>query len=112
MRGAGMPEGPSILGPRKGGQDVIIEGGIAKMPDRTCFAGSVATTDRLVRVMVYEAGLPIWEAVKMASLLPAKFIGEDGRKGSIEAGKDADLVLFDEDINVSAVYVGGVKANF
>lgn len=62
--------------------------------------------------MVYEAGLPIWEAVKMASLLPAKFIGEDGRKGSIEAGKDADLVLFDEDINVSAVYVGGVKANF
>ena len=112
MRGAGMPEGPSILGPRKGGQDVIIEGGIAKMPDRTCFAGSVATTDRLVRVMVYEAGLPIWEAVKMASLLPAKFIGEDGRKGSIEAGKDADLVLFDEDINVSAIYVGGVKANF
>lgn len=110
MRGAGMPEGPSILGPIKGGQNVIIEDGIAKMPDRTCFAGSVATTDRLVRVMVYQAGLSLWEAVKMITLLPARFIGMEAEKGSIAVGKDADLVLFDQDINVSAVYVGGTKA--
>ncbi len=111
MRGAGMPEGPSILGPLKGGQEVIIEGGIAKMPDRSCFAGSVATTDRLVRVMVYQAGLSIWEAVKMMTLQPARFIGMESTKGSITIGKDADLVLFDQDINISAVYVGGVKAS-
>lgn len=58
MRGAGMPDGPSILGSLKDGQQVIIEDGIAKMPDRTCFAGSVATDDRLVRVMVQKAGCP------------------------------------------------------
>ncbi len=109
MRAAGLPDGPSILGSRKGGQEVISEGGIALMPDRTCFAGSVATTDRLVRVMVYEAGLPVWEAVKMMSLTPAKLVGYGDTKGSLEAGKDADLVLFDDMITVHSVYVKGNK---
>lgn len=109
MRGAGMPEGPSILGPTQGGQNVIIEDGIAKMPDRSCFAGSVATTDRLVRVMVQQAGLSLWEAIKMITLLPAQFIGIDSTKGSISVGKDADLVLFDSDINISSVYISGTK---
>ena len=112
MRGAGMPEGPSILGPIKGGQDVIIEDGIAKMPTRDSFAGSVATTDRLVRVMVYQAGLPLWEAVKMMSLLPSRFINEEDHTGSIAVGKDADLVLFDQDINIHQVYVSGIRAEF
>lgn len=107
MRGACMPDGPSILGSRKDGQAVIVENGIALMPDRTCFAGSVATTDRLVRVMVYQAGLPVWEAVRMMSLNPARFIGCEQQKGSLELGKDADLVIFDEDIMVQSVYVNG-----
>ncbi len=112
MRGAGMPEGPSVLGSYKGGQAVIVEDGIAKMPDRTCFAGSVATTDRLVRVMVYEAGLSIWEAVKMISINAAKIIGCDNSKGSIHVGKDADLVVFDDSISISSVYVNGIKCAF
>lgn len=107
MRGACMPDGPSVLGSLKGGQEVIVEGGIALMPDRTCFAGSVATTDRLVRVMVYQAGLPVWEAVQMMSLNPARIIGCDEQKGSLEVGKDADLVIFDNDIAVKSVYVKG-----
>lgn len=102
-----MPDGPSVLGSLKGGQEVIVEGGIALMPDRTCFAGSVATTDRLVRVMVYQAGLPVWEAVQMMSLNPARIIGCDEQKGSLEVGKDADLVIFDNDIAVKSVYVKG-----
>ncbi|MGI6404632.1 MAG: N-acetylglucosamine-6-phosphate deacetylase [Oscillospiraceae bacterium] len=109
MRAAGLPDGPSILGSRKGGQEVISEGGIALMPDRSCFAGSVATTDRLVRVMVYEAGLPVWKAVRMMSLTPAKLVGVGDTKGSLEAGKDADLVLFDDRITVHSVYVKGNK---
>ena len=52
MRGAGMPDGESILGSLEKGQKVIIEDGVAKLPDRTAFAGSVATTDRLVRTML------------------------------------------------------------
>lgn len=109
MRGAGMPDGPSLLGSRKNGVPVIIEGGIANMPDFTSFAGSVATTDRLVRVMVQEAGLPVWEAVKMASLNPASFLGIQETYGSIEPGKSADLLIFDDDIRISSVYVSGIR---
>ncbi|MCD8170637.1 MAG: N-acetylglucosamine-6-phosphate deacetylase [Clostridiales bacterium] len=109
MRGAGMPVGPSLLGSRKNGVPVIIEGGIANMPDFTSFAGSVATTDRLVRVMVQEAGLPVWEAVKMASLNPASFLGIQETYGSIEPGKSADLLIFDDDIRISSVYVSGIR---
>ena len=109
MRGAGMPDGPSLLGSRKNGVPVIIEGGIANMPDFTSFAGSVATTDRLVRVMVQEAGLPVWEAVKMASLNPASFLGIQETYGSIQPGKSADLLIFDDDIRISSVYVSGIR---
>ncbi len=109
MRGAGMPEGPSILGALATGQPVVIEDGIAKMPDRTCFAGSVCTGDRLVRVLRDLVGLPLWEAVRAASLLPAEFMGFGGKTGSIAVGKQADLALFDESISIKNVYVGGVE---
>lgn len=107
MRGADMPDGPSLLGSLSNGVPVIIEGGIANMPDFTSFAGSVATTDRMVRVMVQKAGLPVWEAVKMASYNPASFLGIEGQYGSIEPGKSADLLIFDDDIQISSVYVSG-----
>ena len=111
MRAAGMPEGPSVLGPLKGGHPVVVEDGIAKMPDRKCFAGSVATADRLVRVMVREAGLSLWEAVQLASLNPAKLLGIDGKTGSIAPGKAADLLVLDEeDIRVRQVFVDGEAA--
>lgn len=107
MRGAGMPDGESILGSLEKGQRVIIEDGVAKLPDRTAFAGSVATTDRLVRTMVQVAEVPLLEAVRMMTLTPARIMRLDQHKGSISKGKDADLVLFDENINVSHTIVEG-----
>jgi N-acetylglucosamine-6-phosphate deacetylase len=107
MRGAGMPDGESILGSLEKGQRVIIEDGVAKLPDRTAFAGSVATTDRLVRTMIQVAGVPLVEAVRMMTLTPARIMRLDQHKGSISKGKDADLVLFDENINVSHTIVEG-----
>lgn len=107
MRGADMPDGPSLLGSLAHGVPVIIRDGIANMPSFDSFAGSIATTDRLVRVMVQAAGLPIWDAVRMASLNPAAFLGIDGTYGSIEPGKAADLLIFDQDIRISSVYVSG-----
>jgi N-acetylglucosamine-6-phosphate deacetylase len=106
MRGAGQGDGPSILGSLRDGQEVIIEDGIAKMPDRSGFAGSIATADRLIRVMVQKAGLSIHRAVRMMTQNPAR-INRLAGKGSLEPGNDADIVLFDEDIQIKSVYVKG-----
>lgn len=95
-----MPDGESILGSLTNGQKVIIEDGVAKMPDRSAFAGSVATTDRLVRTMVQLAGIPLTDAIRMMTLTPARILHIDSSKGSLEAGKDADIIIFDNQINV------------
>lgn len=107
MRGAGMPEGESTLGSLKNGLKVIIEDGVAKLPDRTSFAGSVATFDRLVRNMVFMADVSLLEAVRMASTTPARIMGVGEQKGSLAKGKDADIVIFDKDIMVSMTMVAG-----
>ena len=107
MRGAGMPDGQYLLGSLSKGQLVGVFDGIAHMPDGVSFAGSVATTDRLVRVMTKEAGVPLTDAVKMITLNPAREIGIADRKGSLVPGMDADLVLFDGDISMKRVVIGG-----
>lgn len=107
MRSAGMPEGPSILGGLADGQRVIVEDGVAKLMDRTAFAGSVATADRCVRTMVGMAGCTVPEAVMMMTLNPARIMGIADRKGSVAPGKDADLVVFDDEINVKKTIIGG-----
>lgn len=107
MRAAGMPEGESLLGSNKNGMRVIVEDGVAKLPDRTSFAGSVATTDRLVRNMIALAGVPLAEAVQMMTHTPAVILGISDKKGSIVPGKDADIVIFDNHISVSTTIVGG-----
>jgi N-acetylglucosamine-6-phosphate deacetylase len=107
MRAAGMPPGESILGSKKNGLPVIVEDNVAKLPDRSAFAGSVATFDRLVANMVRLAEVPLIDAVKMASLTPAKIIKLDDTKGSLTVDKDADVVIFDEGINVDTTIVNG-----
>ena len=108
MRGAGMPEGPSILGSLKDGLPVILEGGIAKLIDRSAFAGSMATADRLVRTMVEKAGLPLPEAVEMMTGNVAKLYNAYDRIGDIAPGKQADMVILDGGLNAANVYVSGV----
>jgi N-acetylglucosamine-6-phosphate deacetylase len=107
MRAAGMPPGESILGSLKDGTKVIVEDGVAKMPDRNSFAGSVATFDRLVRTMINIAGVPLTEAIQMASYNPARIMNIHDRKGSLERGKDADIVIFDDNINIDTTIVNG-----
>ena len=107
MRAAGMPEGKSILGSLTGGIDVIVEDGVAKLLDYSSFAGSVATADRLIRTMINMAGLDFITAVKMMTLNPARLLGCDDRMGAIDIGKDADIVLFDQDIRVHYTFISG-----
>lgn len=87
--------------------NVVIEDGVCKPPARNCFLGSVATSDRLVRTVYQKAGVPLWGAVRMATKTPARHCGYAGKKGEIAVGADADLICFDEEIHVSAVYLMG-----
>ncbi len=107
MRGAGMPDGEeSLIGRRGEGMACIIEDGVAKLLDRSAFAGSVATTDRLVRTMVSKVGLSVFEAVRLMTQNPAKILVRDDL-GVLKVGACADIVIFDDDITVSAVIADG-----
>jgi len=107
MRAAGTEDRQSVLGPLEGGTKVIIEEGVAKLEDRTAFAGSIATSDLLVRVVRQLVGLSLPTVVKMASLNPARVLGINDRKGCIEVGMDADLIMFNEDIRICWTMVEG-----
>lgn len=96
------PAGATCFDPR-----VIIEDGVAKLSDRSALAGSIATADRLIRTMVKQAGIPLADAVRMASETPARIMHIDKRKGTLEKGKDADILIFDEDITIYRTIVGG-----
>ena len=88
--------------------EYIIEDGVCKLKDRSAFAGSIATADRLVRVAVKEAGIPLVDAVYMLTAVPARIMGL-AHKGHLRAGCDADVVVFDEDINIIDVFSKGKK---
>lgn len=107
MRAAGMPPGESILGSLHNGLKVIVENDVAKLPDRSSFAGSVATADRLIRSMVFMADVPLLEAVRMITSTPARILGVSDKKGSLATGKDADIVIFDNNINVEMTIIKG-----
>ncbi len=107
MRAAGTNDKQSILGSLKNGQPVLVEDGVAKLADRSAFAGSVATADRLVRTMVKIAGCDLPNAVKMASTTPSRIMGVGDRKGKIAKGFDADIVIFDKNINIEKTIIEG-----
>ncbi len=106
MRAAGQNVVESFLGSRKDPLPVIIEDGVAKMTDRQAFAGSIATPDRLVRT-IRKIGVPLEEAVRMVTVYPLRMMGVGERKGEIRPGFDADLCLFDQEINVKRVLIKG-----
>jgi N-acetylglucosamine-6-phosphate deacetylase len=107
MRAAGMPPGESIIGNIHSGLKVIVEDGVSKLPDRSSFAGSVATADRLVRTMINMAGVSLPDAIRMITHTPAAIMNISDRKGSLSVGKDADIVIFDENISIYTTMVNG-----
>ena len=107
MRGAGMPEGESILGNIKSGIKVILEGGVAKMPDRSSFAGSVALADRLVRTMIKMGEVPLVDAIKMITATPARIMKLSDKIGSLKKGMDADILVFNQEIEMQSIIIKG-----
>lgn len=109
---AGLPEGAKgIIGSKENGMEVVIDDGVAKLADKSAFAGSVASGDILIRNVYKNCGIELVDAVYMMTVTPAKLLGVFDRKGSIAVDKDADLVIFDDDINISSVYVNGEKVH-
>jgi len=98
------------LGSLSKGRDVIVDNGVAKLPDLSSFAGSIATMDRCLRVLCKDYGIAPEVASVMLSLAPATYMGVSAGKGSIEIGKDADLVLVNTDWSIDSVIVGGKVA--
>ena len=86
---------------------VIIEDGVCKLNDRSALAGSIATMDRLIRTAVTCAELPFADVVSMTSETPARIMGIYDRKGSLERGKDADIVLMDSSFELCGVWSMG-----
>ena len=107
MRAAGMPPGESIIGNLNTGIKVIVEDGVSKLADRSSFAGSVATADRLVRTMINMAGVSLVDAIRMITQTPASIMKISDQKGSLAVGKDADVVIFDENILIHTTMVKG-----
>ena len=104
IAGAGLPEGTELA---MGSVPYIIEDGVAKLLDRSAFAGSVTTANKLIKTMVELADVPICDAVKMATLTPARVAGVDAEMGSLVPGKLANIVVFDADFEVQNVVVKG-----
>ena len=108
MRGAGMPEGRNyMLGSLKDGQMMKVVDGVAKLLVESAFGGSVATMDRCVRTMYKTAETPLTDAVRMATSTPARIMGISEKKGSLVRGKDADIVIFDDNINIAMTMING-----
>ncbi len=84
-----------------------MEGGVAKLMDRSAFAGSVSCTNQLLKTMVELADVPLCEAVKMLTLTPARIARVDGCMGSLVPGKNANITVFDNKFDVSHVMVRG-----
>ena len=106
MRIAGTDMQSGKLGSLKNGTDVIVDDTVAKLPDLSSYAGSIATMDRCLRVLVKDYGIDIVTASEMLSGTPAKHIGAD-HIGKIAVGYRADLVIADKDCNVVSVIKDG-----
>ena len=92
---------------------VIIEDGVCKLADRSALAGSIATMDRLIQTMTFKAEVPLFDVCRMISETPATIMGVYDRKGSLERGKDADILLLDKNLDVKAVWaMGKLVKNF
>ncbi len=102
MAAAGLPDGAYALG----GRPVAVCDGEARLADGT-LAGSTLSMNLAVKHFMDWTACSLPEAVRCSSLNPARLLGLDERKGSLDEGKDADLVVFDEEFTVHHTIVGG-----
>jgi N-acetylglucosamine-6-phosphate deacetylase len=101
--GAGLPDGTRF---DLAGHDCVVADDVCWLADRSALAGSAARMIDLVRTLVTTAGVPLHEAVSMATTNPARALNAT-TKGRIEIGSDADLVVFSPEFEVLRTFVAG-----
>jgi N-acetylglucosamine-6-phosphate deacetylase len=106
-RALDMPDGAYLFGPRDGGEPILRHDGVGIMPDGQALASGVMGMDHCVRTFRHMTGVPLAEVIRMASLTPARVAGWDREVGSIVAGKRADLLVLDRELQVCEVYLAG-----
>ena len=104
LSGAGLPEGSRF---RMGEMEYEVVDGVGMMFDRTAFAGSATLLNQMISVLIDVVGIPLPEAIRMVSLNPARVLNLDGRKGSLEVGKDADIAIFNSDFSAWRTMIAG-----
>jgi N-acetylglucosamine-6-phosphate deacetylase len=104
LAGAGLPEGSVYT---MGGMSYDVRDGVGMTLDRSSFAGSATLLPQMLPVLIDVVGIPVVETVRMTTLTPAHIIGVDGDCGSLEPGKRADLVIFDDAFAAQRVMMGG-----
>lgn len=102
---ADLAEGETVI--QANGVPAVFKNGVMMTGDLSRLAGSASSMDTIFRNAVKQVGIPLTDAVKMASSTPAKVIGIDNRKGYIKENYDADLILFDENLNIKNVMING-----
>ncbi len=102
VRAGGMADGEYTLG----GQPIFLKGIECRLADGT-IAGSVLRLNEAVRNFMKHTDLPVWKIVRMATLNPAERIGEADRKGSLLTGRDADIIIADDEFNIQCTIIGG-----
>ena len=107
LRSAGTDVKESYLGEKIEANRVIIEDGVAKLPDRSCFAGSIATGITLLERGINHYGLSVCDAVKMLTRTPAEILGINNI-GRIENGFTANIVVFDKNCKIKTVLLNGI----
>jgi len=101
--GAGLPEGSRFA---MGGMEYEVGDGVGMMFDRSAFAGSTTLLNQMIPILIDVVGIPLIEAIRMVTLTPARIVGVDNHKGSLEIGKDADIVIFNDDFTPWRVFMG------
>jgi N-acetylglucosamine-6-phosphate deacetylase len=106
-RALDMPEGSYVFGPLDGGEPFVHRDGVGIMPDGTGLASSTQGMDHMVRTFRAQTRVPLHEVIRMATLTPARILALDHDLGSLEAGKRADILLVDGQLNVQHVMIDG-----
>jgi N-acetylglucosamine-6-phosphate deacetylase len=109
MRAVDMPDGEYWFGAEGTGERVLKKDGVGVTLEGTALASGAMGMDHCLRMMHFAAGVPLPEAVRMATLTPACILGVEREVGSLEVGKRADLVVLDRELTVRSVYIGGEK---